>query len=148
MIFAFRSARLAVLALACTAVVAPAQRPTPTVRDITYATTDSASRAGHLLDLYLPSGATRPTPVVIFSSGSAWLANNGRDGAPVYAAQLNKLGYAVAGDSISFLFRYSATNRFHTTFVYDRAADRWQWHMDNDSAGVRKPFARVTLTRR
>jgi hypothetical protein len=25
---------------------------------------------------------------------------------------------------------------------------RWQWHMDNDSARVRTPFARVTLTRR
>ena len=54
----------------------------------------------------------------------------------------------VGGDSIPFLFNYSATDRFHTTFVYDRAADSWQWHMDNDSAGVRKPFARVTLTRR
>jgi hypothetical protein len=54
----------------------------------------------------------------------------------------------LAGDSIPFLFNYSATDRFHTTFVYDRAADSWQWHMDNDSAGVRKPFARLTLTRR
>jgi hypothetical protein len=56
-------------------------------------------------------------------------------------------GY-VTGDSIPFLFNYSATDRFHTTFLYDRATDRWQWHMDNDSAGVRKPFARVTLTRK
>ena len=55
---------------------------------------------------------------------------------------------AVAGDSVSFLFPYSATTSFHTTFVYDRAKDSWQWHMDNDSAGTRKPFARVTLTRR
>jgi hypothetical protein len=55
---------------------------------------------------------------------------------------------AVAGDSIPFLFHDTATTRFHTTFVYDRARDRWQWHMDNDSAGVRSPFARVTLTRR
>ncbi len=54
----------------------------------------------------------------------------------------------VVGDSIPFYFRYTATDAFHTTFVYDRAADSWQWHMDNDSAGVRKPFARVTLTRR
>jgi hypothetical protein len=53
----------------------------------------------------------------------------------------------VAGDSIPFLFRYSATDRFHTTFVYDRVRDSWQWHMDNDSAGVRRPFARVMLTR-
>jgi hypothetical protein len=55
---------------------------------------------------------------------------------------------SVAGDSIPFLFRYTDTDRFHTTFVYNRAADSWQWHMDNDSAGVRRPFARVTLTRR
>ena len=55
---------------------------------------------------------------------------------------------AVVGDSLPFLFKYSATNRFHTTFVYNRKADTWQWHMDNDSAGVRRPFARVTLTRR
>ena len=54
----------------------------------------------------------------------------------------------VAGDSIPFLFNYSATDRFHTTFVFDRTSDSWQWHMDNDSAGVRRPFARVTLTRR
>jgi hypothetical protein len=55
---------------------------------------------------------------------------------------------SVAGDSIPFLFRYSATDRFHTTFVYDRTHDTWAWHMDNDSSGVRRPFARVTLTRR
>jgi hypothetical protein len=55
---------------------------------------------------------------------------------------------AVVGDSIPFLFHYTSTTSFHTTFVYDGAADAWQWHMDNDSAGVRRPFARVTLTRR
>jgi hypothetical protein len=54
---------------------------------------------------------------------------------------------SVAGDSIPFLFIYSSTDTFHTTFVYDRASDSWQWHMDNDSAGVRRPFARGTLTR-
>jgi hypothetical protein len=54
----------------------------------------------------------------------------------------------VAGDSIPFFFRYTASTSFHTTFVYDRVQDSWQWHMDNDSAGVRRPFARVTLTRR
>jgi len=52
-----------------------------------------------------------------------------------------------AGDSIPFVFTSSPTVRFHNTFVYDRRADRWAWHMDDDSAGVRRPFARVTLTR-
>ena len=55
---------------------------------------------------------------------------------------------SVAGDSLPFLFQYTKTDRFHTTFVYDRATDAWEWHMDNDSAGVRRPFARVILTRR
>jgi hypothetical protein len=54
----------------------------------------------------------------------------------------------VAGDSVHFVFHYTKTDGFHTTFVYNRATDSWQWHMDNDSAGVRRPFARVTLTRR
>jgi hypothetical protein len=55
---------------------------------------------------------------------------------------------SVAGDSIPFLFHYTATDAFHTTFVYNRGTDSWQWHMDNDSSGVRRPFARVTLTHR
>jgi hypothetical protein len=54
---------------------------------------------------------------------------------------------SVAGDSIPFLFRYTSSTSFHTTFVYDRPTDTWQWHMDNDSAGVRRPFARVSLVR-
>lgn len=54
---------------------------------------------------------------------------------------------SVAGDSIPFLFDYDPVNKFHTTFVYDRGHDSWAWHMDNDSAGVRRSFARVTLIR-
>lgn len=53
----------------------------------------------------------------------------------------------VAGDSVHFVFHYTPTDGFHTTFVYSRATDAWQWHMDNDSSGVRRSFARVTLTR-
>lgn len=53
----------------------------------------------------------------------------------------------VVGDSIHFLFNYTKATSFHNTFVYNRAADSWQWHLDNDSLGVRRPFARVTLTR-
>ena len=58
------------------------------------------------------------------------------------------VGHAHAsGDSIAFVFEDSPTSRFHNTFVYDRSANTWAWHMDNDSAGVRKMFARVTLKR-
>lgn len=73
-----------------------------------------------------------------------WLDNTG-----VSAFESAGIGRgSAAGDSVPFLFRYTATTSFHNTFVYDRATDSWQWHMDNDSAGVRRPFARVTLTRR
>jgi hypothetical protein len=55
---------------------------------------------------------------------------------------------SVADDSIPFLFQYTKTDGFHTTFVYSRASDSWRWNMDNDSAGTRTPFARVSLARR
>lgn len=54
---------------------------------------------------------------------------------------------SVTGDSIPFLFIYNDTDRFHNTFVYHRGTDSWEWHMDNDSAGVRRPFGRLTLAR-
>ena len=58
------------------------------------------------------------------------------------------VGHATAaGDSIAFVFTSSATDHFHNTFVYDRAADTWAWHMDNDDARGWRPFARVTLAR-
>jgi hypothetical protein len=56
---------------------------------------------------------------------------------------------AATGDSIPFVFHYTnvPAESFHTTFVYHRRTDSWEWHMDDDSAGVRRPFARVRLTR-
>src|SRR3954464_3525696 len=57
-------------------------------------------------------------------------------------------GHGVAvSDSIAFLFS-DATSRFHNTFLYNRRADAWEWHLDNDDAKGRRPFARVTLTRK
>jgi acetyl esterase/lipase len=138
---ALRSAALAALTLVGTTVAASAQssaQPSPTVRDITYATTDSASRAGHLLDLYLPNRSSRPTPVVIFSSGSAWLANNGRDGARVYASQLSKLGYAVAGVAV----RTSGQTTFPGQLYDIKAAIRWlranaaKYNLDPNHIGI------------
>ncbi len=76
--------------------------------------------------------------------GCLWMDNTG---ASAFDPQGVGRG-AVAGDSLPFLFRYTETDSFHTTFVYDGATDSWQWHMENDSAGVRRPFARVSLTRR
>lgn len=73
-----------------------------------------------------------------------WLDNTGASAFPPAGIGRG----AVVGDSVSFLFQDTSDASFHTTFVYDGTADTWQWHMDNDRAGVRRPFARVTLTRR
>ena len=98
-----------------------------------------------------PNGTPPYEAVVLFGrdprSGEyavLWLDNTGSSAFD--AAGIGR-GH-VAGDSIPFVFNYTATDRFHNTFVYNRATDSWQWHLDNDSSGVRRPFARVTLTRR
>jgi hypothetical protein len=98
-----------------------------------------------------PNGTPAYEAVVLFGRdprtgeyACLWLDNTG---AGAFDPQGIGRG-AVAGDSVAFLFHYTSTDSFHTTFVYTRATDAWQWHMDNDSAGVRRPFARVTLTRR
>jgi len=98
-----------------------------------------------------PDGTPAYEAVVLFGRdprtgeyACLWLDNTG-------AAAFDDQGIgrgSVAGDSVPFLFHYTPPRSFHTTFVYTRATDTWQWHMDNDSAGVRRPFARVTLTRR
>ena len=53
-----------------------------------------------------------------------------------------------AGDSIPFLFTESPTSHVHNTFVFDRKTRTWAWHIDNDDEKGRRPFARVTLSRR
>ena len=73
-----------------------------------------------------------------------WLDNTG---ASAFDPQGTGRG-RVAGDSVAFVFHYTPTTGFHTTLVYNRGTDAWQWHMDNDSLGIRRPFARVTLSRR
>lgn len=78
------------------------------LRDVAYAPAEPASSQGHLLDLHLPARSGRPVPVVIWSHGSGWLQENGRDGADVVAARLNPLGIAVAGVAV----RSSANAQF------------------------------------
>jgi hypothetical protein len=52
------------------------------------------------------------------------------------------------GNEIAFLFNGSDGSIFHTTFVYDRGTDTWQWLMDGEENGKLQPFARVKLTRK
>lgn len=73
-----------------------------------------------------------------------WLDSTGGGGLSAQA-----IGYgAASGDSIPFLFHFPDGSPFHTTFVFDRNTDTWQWHMDGEENGMRRPFARVTLSRK
>ena len=51
------------------------------------------------------------------------------------------------GDKIEMLFKFSDANQFHTTFIYDRETDTWQWLMDGEENGKLQPFASVRLTK-
>jgi acetyl esterase/lipase len=99
----------------------PLPGPSPTVRDVAFARSDATTGQGHLLDLYLPPNATAPSPVVIFSHGSAWFADNGRQDAQALAAVLHGAGYAVAGVSI----RSSRQAKFPAQLHDIKAAIRW-----------------------
>lgn len=81
------------------AVATPPGRP-PTLADIDYAPADPATSNGHKLDIYMPAVTSRPVPVVIWTGGSAWMADTGKALAGGLAVQLNPAGYAVAGVSI------------------------------------------------
>lgn len=95
--------------------------PAPTHADIAYASPEPADSKGHLLDLYLPENAVAPTPVVIWTSGSAWFADTGKARAEIFAAELVKEGFAVAGVSI----RSSAQVKFPGQLHDIKAAIRW-----------------------
>ena len=51
------------------------------------------------------------------------------------------------GDTLAFLFKFSNTSIFHTTFLYEEAADTWQCLMDDEENGTTQPFARLKLAR-
>lgn len=100
------------------------QKPTglqPTHADLEYAPADPPASHGHKLDLYLPAGAAGPVPVVIWTAGSAWMADNGKRDGGAIAARLNPAGYAVAGVSI----RSSAQVTFPGQLHDIKAAIRW-----------------------
>ncbi len=115
--------RLAIIGLVA-AVAAPmalAQVATPTHADLDYAQPDPPNGNGHKLDLYIPAGATGPLPVVIWTGGSAWMADTGKRTAGGLAARLNPAGYAVAGISI----RSSSQVKFPGQLHDIKAAIRW-----------------------
>jgi len=111
--------------------------PPPTHANLEYAAPDPASSNGHKLDLYVPAGSG-PFPVVIWTGGSAWMADTGKSSAPPFAAQLTTAGYAVAGVSI----RSSAQVRFPGQLHDIKAAVRWlranasRYNLDGNRIGI------------
>jgi len=95
--------------------------PPPTYADLDYAPPDPPTSNGHKLDLYLPAGAGGPLPVVIWTSGSAWMADTGKRGAGKLAERLNPAGYAVAGVSIRSSSQVHFPGQLHDV----KAAIRW-----------------------
>jgi acetyl esterase/lipase len=108
---------------ATTSIAGALQAPalSPTVANIDYAPAEPATSNGHKLDLYLPASTAGETPVVIWTGGSAWMADTGKNSAAPIAEQLNPLGYAVAGVSI----RSSAQVKFPGQLHDIKAAIRW-----------------------
>ena len=106
-------------------------------KGLEYAPADPSGIEGHLLDLYLPESA-RPTPLVIWSHGSGWLSENGRDGADVVARHLNPAGFAVAGVAI----RSSWATQFPGQLHDIKSAIRWlraharQYNVDAEHIGI------------
>ncbi|MBO0870706.1 MAG: hypothetical protein J2P15_19290, partial [Micromonosporaceae bacterium] len=85
--------------------------------------------AGQLLDLYLPDG-DGPWPLVLWTKGSGWMADNGRTGADLVARRLREAsggndpavaGFAVAGVAV----RSTGQARFPAQVEDIQAAIRW-----------------------
>ena len=86
------------------------------LRDVPY----GPAAAGNLLDLY-PARGPAPAPLLVWSSGSGWMADNGKEGAAVIAPFFCGRGYAVAGVSI----RSSAQAIYPAQLDDIKAAIRW-----------------------
>jgi acetyl esterase/lipase len=113
---------------------------TSTSMDIAYTSSGPATGQGHLLDLCVPeaSQGPGPWPLVIWSHGSGWMADNGRIGAAVVAAQLGPRGFAVAGVAV----RSTAQTTFPGQLEDIKAAIRFLranaagYHLDPGRFGI------------
>jgi acetyl esterase/lipase len=91
---------------------------TAALRDVSYA---EPIGAAHLLDLYLPHDGDAPLPLVIWSGGSAWMRDDGKETAGPVAAHFCAHGYGVAGVGV----RSSSQARFPAQLDDAKAAVRW-----------------------
>ena len=88
------------------------------LRDIAYA---EPVGAAHLLDVYLPEDGDGSAPLVIWSGGSAWMRDDGKETAQPVAAHFCKSGYAVAGVSV----RSTSQAIFPAQLEDAKSAVRW-----------------------
>jgi len=95
--------------------------PPPAHADLEYAPADPVTSHGHKLDLYIPPAAAARLPVVVWTGGSAWMADTGKRTAGGVAAQLNPAGYVVAGVSIRSTSQVKFPGQVHDI----KAAIRW-----------------------
>ncbi|MFC7344779.1 alpha/beta hydrolase fold domain-containing protein [Saccharopolyspora griseoalba] len=85
--------------------------------DIAYA---GGGGPGHLLDIH-PSATSGPSPLLVVTGGSAWMAENGKDYGAALAPFFTARGHVVAGVSV----RASSTARFPAQVHDIKAAIRW-----------------------
>lgn len=111
----------------------------PTAADIAYAPAMPAGSTGHLLDLYLPKAESKKkTPVVIWTGGSGWRGEQGKDTAGEIAERLVPAGFAVAGVSIRSSDHVQFPGQLHDI----KAAIRWlrvnadKYRLDPDRIGI------------
>jgi acetyl esterase/lipase len=90
------------------------------VRSLTNVRYGSAP-AGNLLDLYLPQAGLEAAPILVWSSGSGWMADNGKEGAAAVAPLFLERGWAVVGVTV----RSSAQATFPAQLEDVRAAIGW-----------------------
>lgn len=126
------------LCLLAAAVNAPPQGSAPTHANLDYAPADPPSSNGHRLDLYLPASGTRRWPLVVWTGGSAWMADTGKRTATGIAERLGPAGYAVAGVSIRSSSQVHFPGQLHDV----KAAIRWlranaaKYGLDRDRIAV------------
>jgi len=90
--------------------------------NITYYVPDTATVNGNKLDLYVPVVPGKQTlPLLIWSSGSAWLSDNGRVVPQDVLDFFTARGYAVAGVSVRSSFQDNFPGQLHDV----RAAIRY-----------------------
>jgi len=132
--------RTLIVVIGAAVLTASAQPPTPApaYANLDYAPPEPSTSNGHKLDLYIPAEAARPLPVVIWTGGSAWRADTGKNGAGRLAAQLNPAGYAVAGVSIRSSSKVLFPGQLHDI----KAAIRWlranaaKYNLDPDHIAI------------